>query len=146
MTPWKHPPKEKIYEAFSVLADNRYSFTGENSAHVHSSDDTRHYTVKWTIDGDSVKITSDDNGSRWQGYTGYPIIAILMIKNLLKVDPEIIPYFKSIPWNSLNKSFKNNYALAVESVLSGMQKDISEKIRKESDSVFEQLKALNLYR
>jgi hypothetical protein len=146
MTPWKLPPKEKIYEAFSVLADNRITYTGDHSAHISSSDGKKQYTVKWSVDGNSIKITSDDNGSKWQGYTGYPILAILMAKDILKVNTEILPNFRSIPWNSLNKSFKNDYARAVESVLAGLEKDISEKISKESDSVYEQLQALNLYR
>ena len=64
---WKLPPIEKIPEAYSAVADERVAM-GEHSAKVRSSDGTKTYTVQW--DGDAY--TSDDNGSKWQNYSGYP--------------------------------------------------------------------------
>jgi len=146
---WKLPPKEKIYEAFSVLADNRYLHVQPGMVKVGSSDGSKQYTVEWTeqnsTSGTVIKIASDDNASFWQGYIGYPIIAVLMINDLISFDRTIIDHFKGIPWKTLNKQFGNNYSKAVGIVLSGIDdKVMVEKIRSEVESIYGQLSALQL--
>lgn len=69
----KLPPIEKIPEAYSAIADHRIEMS-ENSAVVDSSDKTKRYTVTWNDD----LYTSNDNASIWQGYAGYPMIAVLI--------------------------------------------------------------------
>ena len=69
----KLPPIEKIYEAYSAIADNRIALH-ENYAAVLSSDKSKEYTVGWN----GNVYTSDDNATYWQGYAGYPVIAVLM--------------------------------------------------------------------
>ncbi|MBR2810229.1 MAG: hypothetical protein IKD69_02510, partial [Solobacterium sp.] len=74
----KMPPIVKIYEAFSAIADGRVAM-GEGHAEVLSSDRTKSYKVFWKGD----QYSSDDNASRWQGYPGYPVIAVLMLQGRL---------------------------------------------------------------
>jgi hypothetical protein len=145
MTGWKLPPKEKIYEAFSVLADRRYAIK-EKSAAVKSSDGQKEYLVEWITgetSGEILKISSNDNASFWQGYPGYPIIAILMLTNNIQFNEEIIPYFRNIPWKVLNKAAKNNYASVVLKILDGIgDKKAIERITGEVDSIYRQIEAL----
>ena len=58
----KMPPIEKIYEAYSAIADNRVVLK-ENSASVYSSDRSKEYKVTWK---EGLYI-SNDNASYWQG-------------------------------------------------------------------------------
>lgn len=48
----KMPPVEKIYEAWSAVADGRVTIDdAARKATVVSSDRTREYTVSWSDDG-----------------------------------------------------------------------------------------------
>jgi hypothetical protein len=147
MTNWKLPPKAKIYEAFSVLADERYVIQ-ENSALITSSDGKKQYSVEWMPrikTGESLKITSNDNASYWQGYMGYPIIAVLMIIKEISLNEKVLPYFKDIPWNALNKAAKNDYDSVIKKVLSGIEdKAVVRRINFEVENIFTQLEKLKL--
>jgi hypothetical protein len=70
---WKFPPKSKIYEALTAVADGSVKLKGDDTAEVLSSDRTKTYTVEWSAD--LREITSNDNASYWQRYIGYLIIA-----------------------------------------------------------------------
>ena len=70
----KLPPEEKVYEAFSAIGDGRVEMH-DGFAVVRSSDGSRQYTVEW----DGNKYTSDDSATFWQGYPGYPVIAVLLL-------------------------------------------------------------------
>ena len=74
---WKLPPIAKVYEALSAVADGRVRITGDTAAQVTSSTRDKTYTVHWSPD--LAHITANDNASHWQGYTGYPIIAVLFV-------------------------------------------------------------------
>ncbi|RPJ74363.1 MAG: hypothetical protein EHM20_10725, partial [Alphaproteobacteria bacterium] len=63
MPQWKLPPREKIYEAFSVLADERFEIKKDGKASVTSSAGDKHYSLSWSVNGKSISITSDDNAS-----------------------------------------------------------------------------------
>ncbi len=57
----KFPPIEKILEAYTAIADG----------HVK-------------LENDQALVTSsNDNASYWQGYLGYPGIAVLMLQGKL---------------------------------------------------------------
>jgi hypothetical protein len=149
MPAWKLPPKEKIYEAFSVLADERYTLV-ENSATISSSDGKKQYSVEWVPaekPDHALKITSNDNASYWQGYMGYPIIAVLMILKKIQFNGEIVHHFKDIPWNALNKAGKNDYAAVAAKVLSKIEdrKEV-DLITREVENIFHQLEGLKLER
>ena len=105
----KLPPLQKIYEAWSALADGRVEM-GEGTADVASSNGAKHYTVSWTED----TYSSNDNASYWQGYAGYPVLAVLMKQGKLPLAEALIPRFAHIDWNALNKKHKRDYAAAAE--------------------------------
>ena len=71
------PPKVKIYEALSAVGDKRVHIGDQQTAEVVSSSGTKSYTVGWSED--LRQFNSNDNASYWQGYTGYPIIAVLYL-------------------------------------------------------------------
>ncbi len=119
MGTWKSPPKAKIYEALSAVADGRITMTGAGKAEVISSDGTKKYEVEWSHD--LSKFTSNDNASYWQGYMGYPIIAVLMILGRLDYETEIAKLLAGVTWKQLNRRFRGDYAKAIDSVLDTLQ-------------------------
>ncbi len=62
---WKVPPKAKIYEALTAVADGKVKLKGGETAEVLSSDGTKTYIVEWSAD--FGQITSNDNASHWHG-------------------------------------------------------------------------------
>ncbi|MDE7325890.1 MAG: hypothetical protein K2N63_06410 [Lachnospiraceae bacterium] len=137
----KLPPIEKLYEAYSALADNRVSM-GENSATVTSSDGAKTYKVEWQDD----TYSSTDNATLWQGYAGYPVISILILQKKLSVDNNMVARFSKINWNSLNKKHKRDYRAALLEVFEQKQftKEEINQIETETEQAFEQLKNLPL--
>ena len=107
----KLPPIEKVYEAWTALADNRVEIK-DKEAFVKSSDGEKEYTVRW--DGDIY--ASDDNATYWQGYPGYPVIAVLMLQGKLPFNQKEAELWRNINWTELNKKYKNKYAEAVKEV------------------------------
>jgi hypothetical protein len=144
MEKWKLPPKAKIFEALSAVADGRVSQTGDNEAEVVSSSGTKTYSVSWSDDFSS--ITSNDNASYWQGYLGYPILAALMHLGKLAYDPGTAQLLAGIPWKQINKQFKNDYVKAVESVLCslGEKGANTDLIRSEVKEIMTQIEQLCL--
>ena len=100
---WKLPPKIKVLEALGAIADGRVSVEN-NKARVSSSTGEKNYTV---IFQPPDRIKSDDNGSVFKGYLGYPAIAFLMLKGLLPYDEQLAEKLKGIPWKELNEKYKD---------------------------------------
>ena len=96
MCDWKVPPKAKIYEALTAVADGRVKLKGGQTAEVLSSDGTKTYIVEWS--SDLGGITSNDNASYWQRYIGYPIIAVLMVLGRLDFDGTVTQALSGIAW------------------------------------------------
>jgi hypothetical protein len=137
----KKPPIEKIYEAYSAIADNRVHLE-DNRAAVTSSDGKKTYTVTWQ--GDCY--SSDDSATYWQGYPGYPVIAVLMLQGKLPVNSETAKLFAGINWNELNRSFKRDYAKAVNEVFKQVTRNEAEQenITSEVAYIFELLTHLDI--
>jgi hypothetical protein len=144
MASWKLPPKAKIYEALSAVADNRVKITSETSAIVTSSSLDKNYTVTWSKD--LTHITSNDNASHWQGYVGYPIVAVLLVKGKMTFDRKNAGHLAGVAWKKINKQFKNDYDKAVESVLASLEeKGIDTRcIRDEVERIMTQIEQLAL--
>jgi len=119
MANWKKPPKAKIYEALGAIGDKRVTLLENRTAQVVSSSGDKTYTVEWSED--EKAITSNDNASFWQGYLGYPILAVLMLKNKIVFDPRIASILKGIHWKKINKQFNNKYDAAIEHILSSLE-------------------------
>ena len=137
----KVPPIEKIHEAYSAIADGRVVLRN-NEADVFSSDRSKKYLVSWV---DST-YSSNDNASYWQGYLGYPIIAVLLLQGKLPLDKEIAACFKNINWKKLNVEYKNKYAEVVKQIMEELKKEgiDCDRINMEISKVFEGIKQLNI--
>lgn len=135
----KLPPIAKIYESFTCIADNRIEMK-ENEAIVSSSDGKKKYTIKWK----NNDFTSNDNATFWQGYLGYPVLAVLMLQKKLSYKEEIVKLFANINWHELNEKYKRNYDAAVEEVLSKIDYDIA-MIKEEVNKIYEEIKNLDIH-
>jgi hypothetical protein len=102
------PPRIKVLEALGAIADGRVERVGQHSYRVVSSEGDRTYHVY--VDAGRGLAYSDDNGTRFRGYIGYPIIAALMLEGALPFDERLAEALKGIPWRKLNEKFKR-YAL-----------------------------------
>lgn len=137
----KVPPIEKIHEAYSAIADGRVTLR-DTEADVSSSDFAKQYLVKWKDE----TYSSNDNASYWQGYLGYPIIAVLMLQGKLPLDKEIAGNFKGINWKKLNTEHNNKYSEVVKQIMqelktSGVDCD---KINIEIDKVYKEIEQLTI--
>jgi len=130
---WRIPPRVKILEALGSIADKRISILSEKvvngktviKAMCISSEKNRVYNIIYIPEDNS--IFSDDNGSKFKGYLGYPSIALLMLKKVLSFSPEISLFLKNVPWKKMNEKFKNYYKTESEVKRMLAKKGISEK-------------------
>jgi hypothetical protein len=135
------PPREKIHEALSAIADNRITMY-DTYAEVSSSDNSKKYTVEWNDNA----YSSNDNATYWQGYPGYPVIAILLLQGKIKYDDSIVDYFKGIEWKKLNKKFKNDYSKSIESVYEELKNNNVniDHIEEVISNIYNELKELDI--
>jgi hypothetical protein len=143
-TKWHLPPKAKVFEALSAIADSRVNMLAAEKAEVSSSTGGKTYIVKWSPDG--KHFTTNDNASYWQGYLGYPIIAVLLLSERIPYNKQLIQALAGIPWKAINKQHKNNYDKAVTAVLQSLQEKGTNTgpIVEMVDNIFEQLPNLDL--
>ncbi len=80
----KMPPIQKILEAYTAIVDKHVELKN-NEALVTSSNGAKTYTVSW----DNDIYHSNDNATYWQGYAGYPIIAVLMLQGKIPFDQKL---------------------------------------------------------
>lgn len=146
MPKWNMPPIAKVYEALSAVADGRVKLAGETSAEVLSSERDKTYAVKWSMD--RPVITSNDNATRWQGYIGYPIIAVLLQAGRIPYDPAAAAELAAVPWHALNKQFRRDYDAAVGHVLAQLRErgGDADAIRQEAQRIYAALADLQLER
>jgi len=120
MKHWKTPPTIKIYEALGAVADGRMESVSETGAIVWSSDRSKYYDISY--DPPSGAIMTNDNGSYWQGYLGYPSIAYLMKRGVLPYDAEIAELLKGIAWKEINVANKNDYEKTIADILDSLER------------------------
>lgn len=135
----KLPPIEKIPEAYTAIEDNRVELF-DTYAIVKSSNYEKEYLIKWK---DNVYY-SNDNATYWQGYIGYPIIAVLMLKGELSLNKNIVKYFKNINWNKLNKENNRDYRKSLEQILVDVSDSERKLIEEEINKVYEEIKLLDI--
>ena len=138
---WGTPPIEKIHEAFSAVVDGRINLN-EGFAKVSSSDYKKEYTIEWNEN----EYSSNDNASYFQGYIGYPVIAVLMLQGKINYNQEIANHFKGINWKELNTKHKNKYAIVVANILENLANggiDVNE-INEEVDRIYDQIKNIDI--
>ena len=137
----KLPPIEKIYEAYSAIADGRVNMH-EHYAEVTSSDRIRDYIVTFN----NRVYSSNDNGSYWQSYAGYPILAVLMLQGRLSYDPKTAGLFRNINWKKLNTQYKNKYADAVKEIFRDLRNRgiDTDEISRQVQASYNELKRLDI--
>ena len=143
----KETPKVKIYEAWTSVADgNRIELAAgwtpdEGRATVRSSDGGKVYDLSWRDKGQV--FVSTDPATYWQGYAGYPVVAVLMKLGRLPYDAEVAKEFAGVNWTELNKRMKRDYIRAVNEVESERNID-REAADEAAGRVLNALNALNL--
>lgn len=137
----KLPPVEKIPEAYSAIADGRVDMR-EGVAEVRSSNGAKSYVVRWHGDA----YTSTDSATYWQGYAGYPVLAVLMLQGRLPLCRATAAHFAGIDWTVLNARHKRNYAAALAEVMDGLRQAgvDTEAVAAEIDRVYARLPALTI--
>lgn len=140
---WKIPPVIKIYEALGAVADGRIE-VGSGGGKVWSSSRDKTYVVKW--DSVNKAIMTNDNGTYWQGYLGYPAVAFLMVIGVMNYDKEVADALKGIAWKEINTWFKNDFDKTIEFVLGlAEEKGMGRKrIEDEIERTLKQLDELEL--
>ena len=144
MAPWKLPPKAKVFEAFTAVADGRVRIIGPGSATVTSSGGEKTYDVGWSDDAHTV--SANDNASYWQGYLGYPIVAVLLARGELHAGEDAVAALAGVPWHELNQRYKRDYDAAVAHVLGELPGYEAAAVEAEVDRVLSDLAALDLQR
>lgn len=138
---WKQPPIIKIYEALGSLADDRVEISG-NSAKIYSSSRNKFYTV--TYDPKTQSIMSNDNGSYWKGYLGYPAIAFLMKIGILSYKTDLSDLLKDIAWKNINQKFKNDFDKTLEYILASKSESEKKKLYDFATTVIREIEKMNL--
>jgi len=100
------PPRIKVLEAIGCIGDERIRVLNDREARVVSSTGDREYRVYVVEMGGEYRVYSDDNGTIFKGYVGYPIIAFLMLKNVIPVDLHVMKAMTGVPWKRLNERYK----------------------------------------
>lgn len=142
---WSKPPLNKVYEALGSIADSRVEVDG-NSAKVYSSSRNKHYEVVY--DPDTKTIVSNDNASYWVGYMGYPSIAFILAKGLVKYDTKLLTYLKGFAWKDLNmkfKKFEKTNAYVDEYIVKNYGVNI-DRFHEELEGILESIGRLNLHK
>lgn len=141
-TPWKMPPLVKVYEALGAIGDGRVRIEDERRATVTSSDGSKTYEVETSADG--REIASNDNASYWQGYVGYPAIAVLIARGLYRAPANVIDALAGVAWKELNRKNKNDWAATIAEVEKGLEQagHDPDAVRSEAEAVLSFLRAL----
>jgi len=96
------PPRIKVLEAVSALASGRVKRI-DDIYKVKASMSNREYTV---ILGDE-SVYSDDNGTVYRQYVGYPIIAVMIMEGSIPDFQELGRAIGDVPWAKLNAEMKS---------------------------------------
>lgn len=147
------PPKIKILEAAGSIADGRVKILEDKGskvkAVVESSMGDRSYNVTLEIVNPKVFIaSSDDNGTRFRGYIGYPIVSVMMVKGVIPRNQEVEESLKGIPWRVLNERLKS-YERVLEEITRSIEAKGGErlvvKVREFMESVMRDLSRYKVY-
>src|ERR1019366_5967694 len=83
-------------------------------ATVVSSDGSKTYEVETSADG--REIASNDNASYWQGYVGYPAIAVLIARGFYRPPANVTDALTEVAWKELNHNLKNDWDRTIAEV------------------------------
>jgi len=91
-------------------------------------------------------IMTNDNGTYWQGYLGYPGLAFLMKIGELEYRKEVAQSLEGIAWKDLNTRFNNRFEKTMEVVWNQTKtKGVTrEELENEVERITERLKQMKL--
>jgi hypothetical protein len=126
------------------VADGSIKPKSDKEATVISSDEQREYSV--FLDLERGIATSTDNGTKFRGYIGYPIIAFLMLKGALPYDEEMASKLEGIKWRYLNEKYKS-YRIVEKIVIEEFVKRGGDREKLEAlvKQVMEKLEKMELF-
>jgi hypothetical protein len=141
-TPWKMPPLVKVYEALGAMGDGRVRIEDSRWATVTSSDGSKTYEVETSADG--REIASNDNASYWQGYLGYPAIAVLIARGFYRPPANVTDALAGVAWKEINRRHKNDWAATIQEVEQALEQagHDPDAVRSEAESVLSFLRSL----
>ena len=138
---WKQPPVIKIYEALGSVVDGRIELTGD-TAKVYSSSGNKYYDVAY--DHAKNAIMTNDNGSYWKGYLGYPAISYLLKIGVLEYKADIAELLKGIKWKDVNQKFKNDFDKTILYIEGNMTEENKSRLHEYVESLEQRINVLNL--
>lgn len=140
--PWKMPPLVKVYEALGAIGDGRVRIEDERRATVFSSDGSKTYEVETSADG--REIASNDNASYWQGYVGYPAIAVLLARGFYRPPANVTDALAGVAWKDLNRKNKNDWSATIAEVEKQIEQGghDPDAVRSEAEAVLSFVRAL----
>lgn len=104
---WNIPPKIKVLEALGAVIDGRVLLSiDKRQAMVHASNGKKTYNVSY--DNKQNIVVSNDNGSYFAGFIGYPAIAMLMKMGKIQYNENLANIFKGLKWKPINDRFPGN--------------------------------------
>jgi len=117
---WKKPHIARIYEALTVIADNKVETNG-NRARCYSITNDKVYDIQYNSTNNS--IMSNDNAAFYTNSLSYPMIAYLMLIDEIPYHKKLLEIFKDICWKDVNAHFKNDYDKSIKFVLGELKKE-----------------------
>lgn len=140
---WKKPHISKIYEALTVIADDRIEMRG-NEATCYSSSGDRSYEIRY--DPKIGSIMSNDNAAYYTHTLSYPMIAFLMMKGIIPYDQNLEDVMPKIFWEDIYQNFKNDYDKSIKYVLGELKRngDDTDFIEREVKKIYEFVCAMNI--
>ncbi len=143
---WQMPPRIKVLEALGAVADERVIVSiGKNQAMVHASNGKKTYNVSY--DESQNSIVSNDNGSYFARFIGYPAIAMLMKIGKLRCDDKYSTLFRGLKWKPINDRFPGAPEDAEEYLyiqLLGLSDEKKKDVQKYCDRILEDLNYIKL--
>jgi hypothetical protein len=138
---WKSAKDEHIiYEALTAIADGRVEVF-ESSAKIFSSSRNKFYTLHFDLN--EMSFMSDDNMAYYKDEVSYPMLCVLLYKDIVSYDKESLKYFVNFPWKDVNQKNKNDYMKSVEEFLED-RKEHRNYIENLTKNIFSQLSNIKI--
>jgi hypothetical protein len=133
---WKKPHISKIYEALTVIADDRIEIDGNNAV-CYSEDGNKVFNIKY--DPKVGSLMSNDSAAYYTRTLSYPMIAYLMMIGTVHYDRKLKNILRKIDWEDIYKNFKNDYDKSIKFVLGELKRngDDVEFIRTETKKIYD---------
>ena len=106
-----------VYEALTAIASDRIKKEG-GVYKCYSSSGNKFYTIKCELG--ELRCMSDDNMAYYRDEVSYPILAVLLIENVIPYNRTSLTHFAGFAWKDVNQKNKNDYMKSVKEFLGGI--------------------------